>query len=124
MLAQGCHAWPPRCKSMPGSAGRLQAPYVSSMTALSVWLDERSDLLDTSLSTACQQIASQVVGEMRAAPQWRLCPRLPVPKNRANGLCGRRQITKGATDRRFFGCSAPLSYAGLHPCRYLMLKVT
>ena len=82
---------------MPGSAGRLQAPYVSSMTALSVWLDERSDLLDTSLSTACQQIASQVVGEMRAAPQWRLCPRLPRAKK------SRQRSVRKKTDHQ--GCN-------------------
>jgi hypothetical protein len=42
--------------------------YVGPLTPLAVWLDERSDLLDTSLSTACQQIASQIVGELSIAP--------------------------------------------------------
>ena len=41
---------------------------------------ERSDLLDTHLGTASEQIESQIVGELRAAPQWRLCPRLPRQK--------------------------------------------
>lgn len=47
---------------------RKDYAYIGPLTPLAVWLDERSDLLDTSLSTACQQIASQIVGELSISP--------------------------------------------------------
>jgi hypothetical protein len=38
--------------------------YVGAFSSLAVWLDEGSDLLDTSLSSATQQIATQIVSEL------------------------------------------------------------
>ncbi len=38
--------------------------YVGPFSNLAVWMDERSDFLDTSLSSASQQIAAQIVSEL------------------------------------------------------------
>jgi hypothetical protein len=38
--------------------------YTGPFTALAVWLDERSDFIDTSLSTASQQLAAEIVSEL------------------------------------------------------------
>lgn len=38
--------------------------YVGPFIPMAVWLDERSDLIDTSLSSAIQQIAAQIVSEL------------------------------------------------------------
>ena len=38
--------------------------YISPFSSLAIWMDEQSDLLDISLSSACQQIAAQVVADL------------------------------------------------------------
>jgi hypothetical protein len=38
--------------------------YMGPFSSLAVWMDERSDFLDTSLSSASQQIAAQIVSEL------------------------------------------------------------
>jgi hypothetical protein len=38
--------------------------YTGPFTALAVWLDEGSDFIDTSLSTASQQLAAEIVSEL------------------------------------------------------------
>jgi hypothetical protein len=54
----------------PGGSPPHTAPkqktyeYVGAFSSLAVWLDEGSDLLDTSLSSATQQIATQIVSEL------------------------------------------------------------
>jgi hypothetical protein len=38
--------------------------YISPFSSLAIWMDEQSDFLDISLSSACQQIAAQVVADL------------------------------------------------------------
>ena len=38
--------------------------YIGPVSSLAVWLDERSDFLDTTLSSAAQQLAAQIVSEL------------------------------------------------------------
>ena len=51
-------------------SGRSTAPnkkqyeYLGAYSALAVWLDEGSDFVDTSLSSASQQIAAQIVSDL------------------------------------------------------------
>lgn len=40
--------------------------YESPLSSLSAWLDERGDLLDTTLTSATQQLAAQIVAEVAA----------------------------------------------------------
>lgn len=53
----------------PGSgqstaADKKKYEYLGAYSALSVWLDESSDFVDTSLSSASQQIAAQIVADL------------------------------------------------------------
>ena len=54
----------------PSAAQQTQAPtqklyeYVTPLSSLAIWLDERSDFLATSFSGAHQQIAAQIVAEL------------------------------------------------------------
>lgn len=51
--------------SLPHTAPKQKTyEYVGAFSSLAVWLDEGSDLLDTSLSSATQQIATQIVSEL------------------------------------------------------------
>ena len=43
---------------------KKQHEYLGAYSALSVWLDEGSDFVDTSLSSASQQIAAQIVSDL------------------------------------------------------------
>lgn len=50
-----------------GSAGvpvKKQYEYLDAYSPLSVWLDENSDFVDTSFSSASQQIAAQIVSDL------------------------------------------------------------
>ena len=38
--------------------------YASPLAAMPIWLDEGSDFLDTSLTSACQQISAQIVADL------------------------------------------------------------
>lgn len=38
--------------------------YASPFGAMAIWLDDTSDYLDTSLTSACQQIASRIVADL------------------------------------------------------------
>ena len=54
---------------LPGSgqstaADKKKHEYLGAYSALSVWLDESSDFVDTSLSSASQQIAAQIVADL------------------------------------------------------------
>ena len=48
----------------PKSSDKKQYEYLGAYSALSVWLDEGSDFVDTSLSAASQQIAAQIVSDL------------------------------------------------------------
>ena len=49
-------------QSMP--ADKKKYEYLGAYSALSVWLDDSSDFVDTSLSSASQQIAAQIVADL------------------------------------------------------------
>lgn len=46
------------------AADKKKYEYLGAYSALSVWLDESSDFVDTSLSSASQQIAAQIVADL------------------------------------------------------------
>lgn len=46
------------------STAPKQYSYVGPFSPMAVWVDERSDFIDTSLSSASQQIAAQIVSEL------------------------------------------------------------
>ena len=48
----------------PKSWDKKPYEYLGAHSALSVWLDEGSDFVDTSLSSASQQIAEQIVSDL------------------------------------------------------------
>ena len=45
------------------SSDKKPYQYLGAYSALSVWLDEGSDFVDTTLSAASQQIAAQIVAD-------------------------------------------------------------
>lgn len=46
------------------SSDKKPYEYLGAYSALSVWLDEGSDFVDTSLSSASQQIAAEIVSDL------------------------------------------------------------
>jgi outer membrane lipoprotein SlyB len=54
----------PSSAQQPNSAKQKRYEYVGPFSSLTVWLDERSDFLDTSFTAALQQIATQIVSEL------------------------------------------------------------
>ena len=55
---------PAGASSQTASARQKRYEYVGPAGQLSLWLDERSDYLDTSLSSAIQVLAAQIVAEL------------------------------------------------------------
>jgi hypothetical protein len=54
----------PSAARQPVTPKQTLYEYVGPLSSLAVWLDERSDFLDTSLRSASQQIAAQFVSEL------------------------------------------------------------